>query len=62
MERRSFIKKAMTGSAFLAAGSFPLSAFNKPEILKLTILHTNDQHSRIEEADLQSPGLQRKRH
>jgi len=48
MKRRSFIKKAMGTSAFLAAGTFPLEAFNQPEILKLTILHTNDQHSRIE--------------
>ena len=48
MIRRLFIKKAMAGSAFLVAGSFPMSAFNEPEILKLTILHTNDQHSRIE--------------
>lgn len=48
MKRRSFIKKSMAASALLAAGSFPLSAFDKPEILKLTILHTNDQHSRIE--------------
>ena len=48
MRRRSFIKKAMIGSAFLASGSFQLSAFDKPELLKLTILHTNDQHSRIE--------------
>jgi 5'-nucleotidase len=48
MIRRSFIKKAMTGSVFLGAGSFPMAAFNEPEILKLTILHTNDQHSRIE--------------
>lgn len=48
MRRRSFVKKVMSASAFLAAGSFPMSAFDKPEILKLTILHTNDQHSRIE--------------
>lgn len=38
----------MLGSAFLTAGSFPIFAFKQPEILKLTILHTNDQHSRIE--------------
>lgn len=47
MKRRSFIKNAIGTSAVLAAGSFPVSAFDKPEILKLTILHTNDQHSRI---------------
>lgn len=48
MKRRSFIKKSMLSSAFLATGNFPMSAFEQPEILKLTILHTNDQHSRIE--------------
>lgn len=48
MQRRLFIKKAMSATALLSAGNFPMSAFDRPEILKLTILHTNDQHSRIE--------------
>lgn len=48
MKRRSFIQQSMAASALLATGSFPLQAFDKPEILKLTILHTNDQHSRID--------------
>ncbi len=29
-------------------GAFPLSAFAKKDLIKLTILHTNDLHSRIE--------------
>lgn len=48
VKRRSFIKRALASSALLSAGSFPISAFAEPEILKLTILHTNDVHSRIE--------------
>lgn len=30
------------------AGAYPLGAFNKEQLLHLTILHTNDTHSRIE--------------
>ncbi len=48
MKRRNFIKRTSTSALLLGAGSFPLSAFNEPEIQKLTILHTNDVHSRIE--------------
>lgn len=48
MERRIFIKKLGISTALLTAGNFPLKAFNDPETLKLTILHTNDVHSRIE--------------
>ncbi len=33
---------------FAYAGGFPMSAFAKEELVKLTILHTNDVHSRIE--------------
>lgn len=32
----------------MTTGSFPMAALDRPEILKLTILHTNDVHSRIE--------------
>ena len=48
MIRRSFIKRVMTGSVFLTVGNLSKAAFIEPEILKLTILHTNDKHSRIE--------------
>lgn len=49
MNRRKFISQSITGSLLLANSSFPLSAFaDDPDILKLTILHTNDVHSRID--------------
>jgi len=49
MKRRNFIQHSISGSFLLASSSFPLNAFaNDPDITKLTILHTNDVHSRIE--------------
>lgn len=49
MRRRNFIHTSISGSFLLASGTFPLSAFtDDPDITKLTILHTNDVHSRIE--------------
>jgi len=49
MDRRSFIKNSAYTSIVLTTGAFPLMASPfAPEITKLTILHTNDVHSRIE--------------
>ncbi len=49
IERRQFLKQSIGSSFLIAASSFPLSAFdNDPAITKLTILHTNDVHSRID--------------
>jgi 5'-nucleotidase len=48
MDRRSFIKKSTAAGILLGTGIIPLSAIGKPEITKLTILHTNDVHSRID--------------
>ena len=49
IQRRRFIKQTIGSSFLLATSSFPLSAFdNDPDITKLTILHTNDVHSRID--------------
>jgi len=48
MKRRSFLKKASTTTLLSSIGTFPLSAFTKKDLIKLTILHTNDVHSRIE--------------
>jgi len=48
MKRRSFIQKAGTATLISSIGTFPLSAFAKDDLVKLTILHTNDVHSRIE--------------
>ncbi|MEM0576804.1 bifunctional metallophosphatase/5'-nucleotidase [Flavobacterium polysaccharolyticum] len=48
MKRRDFIQKTAAGSALLALPSLPLMSFAKPEIKKITILHTNDVHSHID--------------
>lgn len=48
MKRKDFIKYTSTGAVLLGAGSFPYQALAAGEATKLTILHTNDQHSRIE--------------
>jgi len=45
MERRSFL--AILGAAAVVAG-LPLCGQPSPEIVRLTLLHTNDTHSRIE--------------
>ncbi|MDQ3191714.1 MAG: metallophosphatase [Bacteroidota bacterium] len=47
--RRKFLKQAAIGSAgFLGLSAIPFEAFAKKEIVKLTILHTNDVHSHID--------------
>lgn len=48
MKRRDFIQKTAASSALLALPSLPLMSFAKPEIKKITILHTNDVHSHID--------------
>ncbi len=48
MKRRSFLKKAGTIGILVGSNAFPLQAFSDTEITKLTVLHTNDVHSRIE--------------
>ena len=48
MKRRAFLKKAGAFGLLVGSNTFPLSAFSKSEITKITILHTNDVHSRIE--------------
>jgi len=49
MQRRHFIKQTAAASALLAAGSFGLSAFSSnPKKKHITILHTNDTHSRLD--------------
>ncbi len=48
MQRRKFIKSVASTSLITSLGGFPLSAFAKEDLIKLTILHTNDLHSRIE--------------
>lgn len=47
--RKSFIKASATAATLLATGQFPIEAMAaKDEETILTILHTNDVHSRIE--------------
>jgi len=47
--RKSFIKASATAATLIATGQFPLSAMSANENKTiLTILHTNDVHSRIE--------------
>ncbi len=48
MNRRIFLQKLGVSTVLVGAGNFPLGAFNDPSTVRLTILHTNDVHSRIE--------------
>lgn len=48
MNRRHFLKKATIGGSLVLAGGFPFDALAGHHPLKLTILHTNDVHSRLE--------------
>ncbi|MFD2245969.1 bifunctional metallophosphatase/5'-nucleotidase [Pontibacter ruber] len=47
MKRRDFIKTSAVGAAGISLLGFPFSA-EAARSIKLTILHTNDQHSRID--------------
>ena len=51
MNRRVFIKNLLAGSAGLTLGVAPLAALAREDIIKLTLLHTNDLHSQIEPFD-----------
>lgn len=58
--RRDFIRTLMGSAAFIGLASTPLDLFAKHEIIKLTILHTNDVHSRIDpfpKNDPKYPGM-----
>jgi 5'-nucleotidase len=46
--RRDFLKKSTAAAAIMTLGQVPFSAFGKDADVQLTILHTNDVHSRIE--------------
>ncbi|MFN7119281.1 MAG: bifunctional metallophosphatase/5'-nucleotidase [Saprospiraceae bacterium] len=59
MNRRHFIQTFGSGALVAGAGAFPLQALAaEPEILRLTILHTNDVHSRIEPFPMDGSRLQ----
>jgi 5'-nucleotidase len=47
--RREFLKKtAFAGAGFIAFNSIPNDALAKTEMVKITILHTNDVHSHVD--------------
>lgn len=48
--RRDFLRKGFTSAGLLAAGGFPFDALagRDDDVKRLTILHTNDVHSRLE--------------
>lgn len=48
LNRRNFLKGGLTGAALLALGFKSNSVFAKDDFTRLTILHTNDVHSRID--------------
>lgn len=60
MKRRHFIQTISAGAVLTGAGAFPLKALAAadPELIKLTILHTNDVHSRIEPFPMDGSKLQ----
>lgn len=58
--RRDFIRKISAGAALASLGGIPFDAFAKKDMVKLTILHTNDVHSHIEpfaDNDPKYPGM-----
>lgn len=48
MDRRKFIQDAALWSSMLGLGAPIWDSISEPEITRITLLHTNDQHSRIE--------------
>ncbi len=48
LNRRVFLKSLAALGATASLGSLPLESFAKAKEIKLTILHTNDVHSRVE--------------
>ncbi len=48
ISRRKFINAMGTGGLMLGVDLFPYRLFDKGEVTKITILHTNDVHSRID--------------
>ena len=59
-DRRDFIRTLIRGMAWAGLSSFPTEIFAAHDLVKLTILHTNDVHSRIDpfpENDPKYPGM-----
>ncbi len=55
LNRRRFIKNTFAGAAAMALGLGGESAFAKADHVKLTVLHTNDVHSRIDPFPMDDP-------
>ena len=62
MRRRNFISRLSTGALLLGSEAFPFSGFGsslfKNDLVHLTILHTNDVHSRIDPFPMDGTGNQ----
>ncbi|MFN8276622.1 MAG: metallophosphatase [Chitinophagales bacterium] len=58
MNRKQFLQKSMTAGVLLGAGGFPIQALAHSQYSKLTILHTNDQHSRVDPFPMDGSKLQ----
>jgi len=57
--RRTFFKQSILGGTALTLGLFPNELFASGELVKLTVLHTNDMHCHIDpfpESDAEYPG------
>lgn len=48
MFRRSFLKNLGVAGTYLSIGGLPVDLLREPEFFSLTILHTNDVHSRVD--------------
>jgi len=48
LNRRAFIRKSAIGGGLILAGGFPFESLAGEKTYRLTILHTNDVHSRLE--------------
>ena len=53
--RRDFIRTVASGMALAGLSSLPIGAFAERRLTKITILHTNDVHSRIDPFPLNDP-------
>ena len=57
--RRTFLKQSVLGGGALTLGLFPKELFASGELLRLTVMHTNDMHCHIDpfpESDAQYAG------
>ena len=57
--RRAFLKQVVIGGSALSMGLFPKELFASGELLKLSVIHTNDMHCHFEpfpDSDAEYPG------